>query len=189
MVCVLRGIVILFLLRASIQVFSADIPKDWDTLPTNETSILITYVENMDGIPGTLAQLPIELSSDAALSRLWDPDDPANQPKNLKNRKIEEDGDYIRVISYTAQVLWATFDYRIEWFFDRERQTISWTLVDGDLECLEGHWKVLDETQNRTYMEYVAFTRPKLGFLNSFLKPIYLQEMKKFLIDKQLKLR
>ena len=179
----------LLLILSSFCIFSVDVPHNWETLPVNDTSIDIVYVENQDGIPGIHATLPMKLPGDTVLSRLWDPNDPANQPENLKKREIEEDGEYTRVIRYKIQVLWATFDYRIEWYFDKVHRAISWELIDGDLECLEGYWKVLEDNNERSFVEYEAFTRPKLGFLNSFLKPIYLKEMRKFLIDKQLKLQ
>ncbi|MBN2511100.1 MAG: hypothetical protein JXB03_12545 [Spirochaetales bacterium] len=175
----------IIILLLTVSGFAGEVPDNWETQPVSEESICIEYVENDNGAPGILAHLPVGLDAETIMRRLWDPYDNANRVDKLKKREIEQDTGTTRVINYCIQVLWARFEYRVFWHFFEEEQLITWRLIDGDLEILDGRWKVLDRAEGKTYLEHLAYARPKLSLLNSFLKPLYLKEMKKLLIEKQ----
>ena len=159
--------------------------EDWENIPLGETSIHLEYVENEDGIPGLFATLPFHIDGDVFLEKLYDPLDETNAIKNVEEVAVISEGEDWQIVYFRTKVLWWRFEYSLRYDFNREDDSFSWLLLSGDLEMCEGYWKVIEKGDGKCYVEYMTFTRPKLGFLNSFLKPIYMREMRSHLIEKQ----
>jgi ribosome-associated toxin RatA of RatAB toxin-antitoxin module len=108
----------------------------------DRSSAAMRDVTDGDGTKGLEATFEVEVPPDPLLDLLWSPANFGRLFPDIEEaRVVREDGARIEV-AYRIDAVVRRLGYVLARTLDRERRTISWREIGGDLRRVRGGWRI-----------------------------------------------
>jgi ribosome-associated toxin RatA of RatAB toxin-antitoxin module len=116
---------------------------------------VIDEVVDAAGVPGVRAEFDVDADPDALLGLLWDVSRFRQIFPDIQELHVEAaPDDRTVVVRFVVDAVIKQVTYTLRRRLDRQRRTIAWVSVAGDLEQITGHWIVRPDGQGKSRVTY-----------------------------------
>ncbi len=103
---------------------------------------VIEGVKDANDVPGVRASFDVDGDPDRVLDLLWDVDRFKSIFPDIKGLTVLERGTDVVVVKFDVDAVVKDVTYTLRRRLDRTRRTVSWVSVGGDVERIDGFWRV-----------------------------------------------
>lgn len=103
---------------------------------------VIEGVKDANDVPGVRAAFDVDGDPDRVLDLLWDVDRFKSIFPDIKELTVIERGADVVVVKFDVDAVVKDVTYTLRRRLDRGRRTVSWVSVAGDVERIDGFWRV-----------------------------------------------
>ena len=123
---------------------------DWDTLFNG--AVLITPLEKEKNLHGVRAQFTVAAPQDSVWNTLTDYDHYTQIFDGIKNIEVLEKDAGGATVEFWIDAVLKDFHYVLRRRYDPARGKISWDRMSGDLQKIEGSWRICASPRKDTVL-------------------------------------